>query len=86
MCLAVPGKILSVTGSDLNRRGRVSFGGAIREINLAFTPEAVPDDYVMVHVGMAISVVEPAEAARIFAYLRGIAETDEVPASLRTDG
>ena len=70
MCLAVPGKILTVTDGDgLTRSGRVSFGGVVREVNLAFVPEAAVGDYVMVHVGFAISRVDEHEAERIFDYL-----------------
>ena len=70
MCLAVPGKILTVTeGDGLTRSGRVSFGGVVREVNLAFVPEAAVGDYVMVHVGFAISRVDEQEAERIFDYL-----------------
>ncbi len=70
MCLAVPGKIVSITpGEGLERSGRVSFGGVIREVNLAFVPEAQVGDYVMVHVGFALSRVDEREAEQIFAYL-----------------
>ena len=63
MCLAVPGKILSIEGSDpLFRSGRVSFGGIVKNINLAYVPEAKVDDYVLVHVGFAISIIDEAEA------------------------
>lgn len=70
MCLAVPGKIVSIgPGEGLERSGRVNFGGVIKEVNLAFVPEAQVGDYVMVHVGFAISRVDEREAERIFAYL-----------------
>jgi hydrogenase expression/formation protein HypC len=79
MCLAVPGKILSVQGDDpLFRSGRVSFGGIVKEVNLAYTPEAVVDDYVIVHAGFAISKIDEAEAAEIFGYLEQIAELEEL--------
>ena len=59
MCLAVPGKIVSVNETDpLFRLGVVDFGGVTREVNLACVPEAVPGDYVIVHVGMALSVLD----------------------------
>lgn len=75
MCLAVPGKILTVTeGDGLTRSGRVSFGGVVREVNLAFVPEAAVGDYVMVHVGFAISRVDEHEAERIFDYLAQMEE------------
>ena len=69
MCLAIPGRILSMTGDDpLMRVGRVDFGGIVKENNLAKVPEAAHGDYVLVHLGFAISVIDPAEAARIFDY------------------
>ena len=75
MCLAVPGKILSIAGDDpYLRNGRVSFGGIVKEVNLAFTPEASVGDYVMVHVGFALSTVDEAEADLIFGYLKQMNE------------
>ena len=74
MCLAVPGKILSVSGEDTLRTGIVSFGGAEKEANLAFVPEAVVGDYVLVHAGFAISVVDAEEAAQTLEYFRQIGE------------
>ncbi len=74
MCLAVPGRILSLTGDDPSQRvGRVDFGGAVKEINLAFTPEAQVGDHVLAHVGFAISVIDPAEARAILRQLQEIA-------------
>lgn len=70
MCLAVPGKILSIMDNDpLMRNGKVSFGGIVKEISLAYVPDAKVGDYVIVHVGFAISVVNEAEAAKTFEYL-----------------
>jgi len=78
MCLAVPGEVLDIAGADdLLRTGRVDFGGVIKEINLAYTPEARVGDYVLVHVGFAISVIDAAEADRTLAYLRELGELDE---------
>jgi hydrogenase expression/formation protein HypC len=78
MCLAVPGRVLSVSGEDvLTRVGRVDFGGVVKEINLAYAPEARIGDYVLVHVGFAITVIDEAEAARVFAHLREIGELAE---------
>ncbi len=71
MCLAVPGKILSITGDDL-RSARVDFGGIVKEACLACVPEAEVGDYVIVHAGFAISRVEESEARRVFEYLEGI--------------
>jgi hydrogenase expression/formation protein HypC len=70
MCLAVPGKIISITGEEpLLRSGRVSFGGVIKEVNLAYVPEAKIDDYVIVHVGFAISILIPQDAEQTLADL-----------------
>lgn len=70
MCLAVPGRIISITGDDpLSKTGRVSFGGVIKEVSLAYVPEAEPGNYVIVHVGFALSVVDEAEAEQTLADL-----------------
>lgn len=77
MCLAVPGKVLSVSGDDpLVRAARVSFNGVIKQVSLACAPEARVGDYVLVHVGVAISVVDPQEAAETFAYLQQMGDLD----------
>ncbi|MCB4757047.1 MAG: HypC/HybG/HupF family hydrogenase formation chaperone [Elusimicrobia bacterium] len=79
MCLAIPGKIETITGDDpLGRRGRVNFGGILKEVNLAYVPEANIGDYVIVHVGFAISVVDPGEAQKVFEYLREMDELQEL--------
>jgi hydrogenase expression/formation protein HypC len=79
MCLAVPGKVLSLTGDEpLSRAGRVSFSGVVREVSLACVPEAKVGDYVLVHVGFALSVVDEEEANRIFDYLRQMDELAEL--------
>lgn len=79
MCLAVPGKILSLAGEDpLQRVGRVSFGGVVKEVNLAFVPEAKVGDYVVVHVGLAISTIDEEEANRTLEYFREIGELAEL--------
>ena len=73
MCLAVPGRITSVTDDlPLMRRARVEFGGILKEISLAFVPDAAVGDYVLVHVGFAISKINEEEASRVFEYLREI--------------
>ncbi len=78
MCLAVPGKILSISGSDTTRMGQISFGGIGKEACLAFVPEAKVGDYVLVHAGFAISVVDEAEAAQTLEYFRQIGELGEL--------
>lgn len=66
MCLAIPGKIISIDETDPTlRMAKVQFGGVIKEISLALTPEATEGMYVLVHAGMAISVVDEEEAERI---------------------
>lgn len=78
MCLAVPGKVLTISGDDsLLRAARVDFGGIVKEISLAYTPEAVIGNYVLVHVGFAITVVDEVEAERVFRYLEEIADLEE---------
>jgi hydrogenase expression/formation protein HypC len=80
MCLAVPGRLLSIQGDDpLLRSGRVDFAGTVREVNLACVPEAAVGDYVLVHVGMAISTIDAAEAAQVFEYLREMGDLDHEP-------
>ncbi|MEJ2409190.1 MAG: HypC/HybG/HupF family hydrogenase formation chaperone [Novosphingobium sp.] len=70
MCLAVPGELLEVKGDDpLTREGRVVFAGVMRRVNLAYVPEAGPGDYVLVHAGLAIAVIDEAEARRTLALL-----------------
>lgn len=81
MCLAIPGKILSVAGDEpLQRSGRVSFGGVVKEVNLAYVPEADIGDYVIVHVGFALSKVDEEEAKQVFEYLRQMGELAELAA------
>jgi hydrogenase expression/formation protein HypC len=79
MCLAVPGKIIEVIGDDpIFRSGRVSFGGIIKQVSLACVPDAGVDDYVLVHVGMALSKVDEEEAKEIFSYLDQMGELEEL--------
>jgi hydrogenase expression/formation protein HypC len=62
MCLAIPGRIVEVSEDGLMRMGRVDFGGVTREVCLAYVPEARIGDYVIVHVGFAISQLDEDEA------------------------
>lgn len=79
MCLAVPGKLMSISGDEpLTRMGRVSFGGIIKDVSLAYVPEAKVGDYVIVHVGFAISTLDEEEASRVFEYLREMDELGEL--------
>ena len=79
MCLAVPGKLVSVDDSpSLMRTGKVNFGGILKEVNLAYVPDAKPGDYVLVHVGFALSIVDEDEANQVFEYLRQMDELAEL--------
>jgi hydrogenase expression/formation protein HypC len=79
MCLAIPGKIVEVReGPDYARSGKVEFGSVLREVNLAFVPEANVGDYVVVHVGVALSKVDEDEARQVFEYLRLMGELEEL--------
>lgn len=79
MCLAVPGQILSIAGDDpLLRTGRVSFGGIVKEVSLAYVPTAKTGDYVIVHVGFALGILDECEARRVFDYLREMNELEEL--------
>ncbi len=64
MCLAVPGRIISLTNDTdpLARKGQIDFSGITKEISLAYVPEAEVDDYVIVHAGFAISILDEEEA------------------------
>jgi hydrogenase expression/formation protein HypC len=70
MCLAIPGKILSITGEDpLLRVGKVSFAGVVKEVSLAYVPEAEVGQYAIVHVGFAINIVDELEAQKTLDYV-----------------
>ncbi|MBS4066391.1 MAG: HypC/HybG/HupF family hydrogenase formation chaperone [Chitinophagaceae bacterium] len=87
MCLAIPGKIQSVETihNGLVRMAKVSFGGIIKEASLEMLPSAEVGDYVLVHVGVAISKIDEAEAAKSFEYLKEIGEIDELIEHTQTD-
>ena len=79
MCLAIPGKVISISGDDpLTRMGRINFGGIVKEASLAYVPEVTIGDYVIVHVGFALSKVDEAEAQKIFEYLKRMNELGEL--------
>ncbi len=85
MCLAVPGRIVEIndSGDIAFRLGKVDFGGIRKDVNLAYTPEAEVGKYVLVHVGFAISVIDEAEAMRVFQVLEEMGavreELGEIP-------
>lgn len=79
MCLAIPGKIQRITGDEpLSRMGKIDFGGIIKEASLAYISEAKVGDYVIVHVGFALSRVDESEAQKIFDYLKQMDELAEL--------
>ena len=82
MCLAVPGKIVEVLGDDpLLRSAKVSFAGVVKLISLTCTPEAKLGDFVLVHVGVAISTIDPQEAEETYRYLTAMGELDGLDAA-----
>ncbi len=80
MCLGIPGKIISINENEnpFLRLAKVSFGGAIKEVSLAYVPQASIDTYVIVHAGFAISVLDENEANKVFEYLEMVEASDEV--------
>jgi hydrogenase expression/formation protein HypC len=79
MCLAVPGLIQSISGEDpITRTAKVDFGGILKEVSLAYLPEAKLGDYVVVHVGFALSIVDEEEAKQVFKYLRQLEGLEEL--------
>jgi hydrogenase expression/formation protein HypC len=76
MCLAIPGKLIDIADdADGVRMGRANFGGIVKQVCLEYTPEVIPGDYVLVHVGFALSKVDEEEAARTY---RLLAEMDQL--------
>ena len=77
MCLGIPGKLLEIHSQGDLPMGKVEFGGIVKDVCLAYTPEAQTGDYILVHVGFAISRIDESEAQEIFHFLEEIAATDE---------
>ncbi len=77
MCLGLPGKIVEIWGEDFARMGKVDFGGVVREVSLAYVPEAHIGDYVIVHVGFALSVLDEEEAQETWRLLEEIGVFEE---------
>jgi hydrogenase expression/formation protein HypC len=79
MCLAIPGKVVSISGDDpLTRMGRIDFSGAVKQVSLAYVPEVNIGDYVIVHVGFALGKVDEVEAEMIFEYLKRMNELGDL--------
>jgi hydrogenase expression/formation protein HypC len=87
MCLAIPGKVLSIDMqyNGLVKMAKIQFGGIVKEASLDMVPQAQVGDYVLVHVGVAISVVDEEEAEKTFSYLAEIGELDELVESAQID-
>jgi len=77
MCLGIPGKVVEIRQRDALSMGKVEFGGILKEVCLAYVPEVQVGDYVLVHVGFAISRIDEAEAEEIFRYIEQIGELSE---------
>jgi len=79
VCLAIPGRVESIDDSDpALKMARVRFGGITKQVCLAYTPEAAIGDYVIVHVGFAISRLDEKEAQQVFEYARQIGELEQL--------
>jgi len=80
MCLSIPGKLTAITEQldETFRMGKVSFGGVTKDVNLFMVPEAKIGDYVLVHVGVAIGMIDEDEAHKTFEYLQQIGELDDL--------
>jgi len=79
MCLGIPGKVVEMYSQDDLPMGKVDFGGILKEVCLAYTPEVQLGDYVLIHVGFAISRIDEAEANEIFSYLEEISNANDRP-------
>ena len=78
MCLAIPGKIISISDdAPLFRSGRIDFSGVTKEVSLAYIPEANIDDYVIVHAGFAISIVDEQEAQASLQIFQELSDSEE---------
>ena len=76
MCLAVPGKIISISGEKLLlKKGKVSFNGVIKEVSLAYVPQANVGDYVIVHVGFALTILDEEAAEKSLAEFHDLEKT-----------
>jgi hydrogenase expression/formation protein HypC len=87
MCLSIPGKLIEITAQldDTFRMGKVSFDGVLKEVSLALVPEAKVNDFVMVHVGAAISIVDEMEAQKTFNILKQLGELNDLEPDQNAD-
>lgn len=87
MCLAIPGKILEIKKNDesIFLIGKVTFSGVTKNINLSLVPEAKIGDHVLVHVGVAVSIIDEEEAEKTLNFLQGTGDLDELFNDLISD-
>jgi hydrogenase expression/formation protein HypC len=85
MCLAIPGKVVETFDKSGLLMARVQFGGITREACLEYVPETVVGDYVLVHVGFAISRIDEAEAERTYAALKELDQLTELESPIVED-
>ena len=78
MCLAIPGKVIDLRDVDGMKMARVSFGGMVKQVCMEYTPDAVAGDYVLVHVGFALSTVDAEEAERTYRLLEELGQLSEL--------
>ena len=78
MCLAIPGKVIEIFEVDGMKTAKVSFGGMMKQVCLEYTPDAVPGDYVLVHVGFALTRINEEEARRTYKILEEIGQLTEL--------
>ncbi|MBN1996958.1 HypC/HybG/HupF family hydrogenase formation chaperone [candidate division KSB1 bacterium] len=78
MCLAIPGKIIQITQQEKdNRLGKVNFAGVVKVVNLTYVPQADVGDYVTVHVGFALNVMDQHDAELVISHLNSVSEQNE---------
>lgn len=78
MCLAIPGKLIELKDVQGIKMGKADFGGIIKQICLEYTPDARPGDYVLVHVGFALAIIDEEEAARTYEILKQLDQLSEL--------
>ncbi len=79
MCLAIPGKLIEIIAHPSGiKMGKANFGGIVKQVCLEYTPDAKIDDYVLVHVGFALSTIDEAEAARTYELLKEMSQLQEL--------
>ena len=78
MCLAIPGKVIEISSDHGIKTGRVNFGGIVKQVCLEYTPDVALGDYVLVHVGFALSKVDEEEAARTYKALDDLKQLGEL--------